>query len=123
MLWNQFSNEAKLAESVLSFKKLIREWLGLDKMHIFIKVNFDLFYYYHYYYCYYLLLLLLLLMLLLLLLLLLLLSSSLLYTPVLKSNNSRNRETYHAGYYVDKGRHTKTVISLIFDVVIRLEFS
>ena len=58
-----------------------------------------------------------------LLLLLLLLSSSLLYTPVLKSSNSSNRETYHAGYYVDKGRHTKTVISLIFDVVIRLEFN
>ena len=57
---NQFSNEAKLAKSIPSFKRLIRKWLGPDKMYIFIAVNFYLFYYYHYYYCQYLLLLLLL---------------------------------------------------------------
>ena len=67
--------------------------LGLDKMYIFMEVNFYLLYHYHYYYCYYLLLLLLL--------------SSLLYIPVLKSSNSgSNRETYYAGYYVDKVTHT-----------------
>ena len=72
--------------------------LGLDKMYIFIEVNFYLLYHSHYCYCYYLLLLLL---------------SSLLYIPVLKSSNSSsNRETYYAGYYVDKDTHTKT--SLIF---------
>ena len=86
MLWNQFSNEAKLAESVPSFKKLIRKWLGLDDRYIFIVVNFYLFHHYHYYYCYYLLFLL----------------SSLLCIPVLKSINSSNRETYYAGYHVDK---------------------
>ena len=66
---NQFSNEAKLAESIILFKKLIRKWLGLDKMYIFETVNFYLFYYYHYYYSHYLLLLVLLLLLLLLFLL------------------------------------------------------
>ena len=75
MLWNQFSNEAKHDESVPSFKKLIRKWLGLDEMYIFIAVNFCLFHHHHHYYCYYLLLL----------LLLLLLLSSLLCIPVLKS--------------------------------------
>ena len=35
MQWNQFSNKAKLAESIPSFKRLIRNWLGLDKMYIF----------------------------------------------------------------------------------------
>ena len=90
--------------------------LGLDKMYIFIAINFYLFYPYHYYYCYYLLLL--------LLLLLLLILSSLLYITVLKSSNSSsNRETYYTGYYVDKDTHKKTVISLFFDVVIRLEFN
>ena len=48
---NQFSNEAKLAKSIASLKKLIRKWLGLDKMNIFIAVNFYLYYYYHHYYC------------------------------------------------------------------------
>ena len=38
MLWNQFSNEAKLTESVSSFKKLIRKWFALDTMYIFIVV-------------------------------------------------------------------------------------
>ena len=36
MLWDQFSNDAKLAETILSFKKLIRKSVGLDKMYIFI---------------------------------------------------------------------------------------
>ena len=75
-------------------------------------INYYLFYHYHYHYWYYLLILLLLLLL------------SLLYIPVLKSSNSSsNRETYYAGYYVDKDTHTKTGISLIFDVIIHLEFN
>ena len=84
--------------------------LGLDKMYIFIEVNFYILYHYHYCYCYYLLSLL----------------SSLLCIPVLKSSNSSsNRETYYAGYYVDKVTHTQKLLSfsLIFDVVIRLEFN
>ena len=85
MPWKQLPNETKLAESIPSFKKLIRKWLALDKMYIFIVVNFYLFYYYHY--CYFLFLLLSLLLLLLL------------YIPVVKSSNtSSNRETYCAGY-------------------------
>ena len=48
---NQFSNEAKLAKSIASLKKLIRKWLGLDKMNIFIAVNFYLYYYYNQYHC------------------------------------------------------------------------
>lgn len=39
MRWNHFSNKAKLVTSVPSFKKLIRKWLGLDKIYIFIVVN------------------------------------------------------------------------------------
>ena len=112
MLWNQFSNEAKLAESVPTFKKLIRKWLGLKKMYIFTVLNFHLFYHYHYYYYRYYLLLLLL--------------SSLLNISVLKSSNSSsNRKTYYAGYYVDKDTHTEKLLqfSLIFYIVIRLEFN
>ena len=47
---NQFSNKAKLAKSIPSFKKLIGKRLGLDKMNIFIAVKFYLYYYYHHYY-------------------------------------------------------------------------
>mgnify|MGYP000300207028 CR=1 FL=1 len=50
MQCNQFLNEEKLAKSILSFKKLVRKWLGLDKMNIFKALNFCLFYYYQCYY-------------------------------------------------------------------------
>ena len=98
MLWNQFLNERRLTESIPSFKKLIRKWLGLYMMYIiFIVVNLYLFYYYHYYYCYCLLLLPL---------------SLLLYIPVVKSSNGgSNRETYCPGYYVDKNTHKKCYFS------------
>ena len=32
MLWNQLPNEAKLAESISSFKSLLRLQLGIDKL-------------------------------------------------------------------------------------------
>ena len=41
MLWNQFSNEAKLAETIPSLKKLIRNRsVCLDKMYILTAVYF-----------------------------------------------------------------------------------
>ena len=48
------------------------------------------------------------------------------YMRVVKSSNSKsksNEETPYAGYYVDKNTHKKAVFSLIFDVIIRLEFN
>ena len=35
MYCSQFSNEAKILTSDPSFKKLMRKWLGLDKINIF----------------------------------------------------------------------------------------
>ena len=40
--WNQLSNEAKLAESLTSFKKFIRMQLGLLKLSIFLVTTITL---------------------------------------------------------------------------------
>ena len=42
MFWNQLSNEAKLAESLTSFKKFIRMQLGLVKLSIFLVATITL---------------------------------------------------------------------------------
>ena len=96
MLWNQFSNEAKLATSVPSFKKLIRKWLGLDKLYIFIVVNLISS----------IIIITILADIIVIVMINIIIINNItivIYIRLAKRSNSRtNEETSYAGYYIDK---------------------